>query len=447
MRQGDLQTRELDDDSHQHPTPHTPPAPPMNWRTGASAAFAALAVVALIAAVFVAISAAPRPGKSGAQALASVTPVAALTSTAVATPPAQALTHGAGLPEGVEVITFTLTGADEGWGTGGVITNPVDGVPDRGMVLHYANGAWTQVGSSLPGVYLGGIDMLSSSEGWVMGGDGSDNSVLLHIRDGAWQKMALPAIDPHGAPAVMAMRTPDEGWLAMANPKGAQGGANTSLLHYRGGVWSLVSNTPHYITDIAPIADGEAWVIGWNADETSSLVHVQGGVATVELNSPGYSSFDRLRMFAPNDIWIEGAMHAASNAEIDDVPLNYHYDGVTWSNVNLHVPNGAQHVGIVSSKSAWSFTSEQLPSPVQSSYGDIATIFSNAGGQWSALSLPYTDLQSLNVVSTSSTDVWAIGTYMVTTQIPSDNGGQSFSSVGHTVLLRYTNGAWTEWGR
>jgi hypothetical protein len=77
----------------------------------------------------------------------------------------------------------------------------------------------------------------------------------------------------------------------------------------------------------------------------------------------------------------------------------------------------------------------------------IATISSNAGGQWSALSLPYKDLQSLAVVSTSNSDVWAIGTYMVTIQVPDHNGAQSFASVGHAVLLRYANGAWTEWGR
>jgi hypothetical protein len=289
--------------------------------------------------------------------------------------------------------------------------------------------------------------MISPTEGWAYGGDGSGHSLLLRISNGGWQQEPMPAIDPQGAPAIMAMRTANEGWMAMANPKGEQGGANTSLLHYANGAWSLISNTPHYITGIAPVADGEAWVIGWNADETSSLVHVQGGVASVELISPGYSSFDRLRMFAPNDIWIEGAMHAASNAEIDDVPLNYHYDGVAWSNVNLRVPTGAQHVGIVSSDSAWSFTSDQLPSPNQTAYGVIATISSNAGGQWSALSLPYKDLQSLAVVSTSSADIWAIGTYMVTTQVPDHNGAQSFASVGHAVLLRYTNGAWTEWGR
>ena len=444
MRQNDLRTRELDDDSREYPAQPGPSGTPPTRRAATLAPVAALVVVALIGATLVTLSA-RQPTHGAVGNAATGTPATSLATTST---PAPAFMHGAGLPEGVGVITFALTGPDEGWGTGGVITNPVDGVPDRGMVLHYANGSWAQVGPSLPGVYLGWIDMLSSSEGWVTGGDGSDNSVLLHISGGAWQKMALPAIDPHAAPAIMAMRTPDEGWLVMANLKSAYSGANTSLLHYSGGAWSLVSNTPHYITDIAPVADGEAWVIGWNTDQTSSLDHVQGNVATVELTSPGYSSFNRLRMFAPNDIWIEGAMHAASNLDIDDLPLNYHYDGQAWSNVNLQVPIGAQHVGIVSSNVAWSYTSTQAPPPLgEGAYGQIAMISSNANGAWQPLTLPYNDLQSIEIVSSSSADVWAIGTYMIMTQIPSSNGGQNFSGVSHYVLLRYTNGAWTEWGR
>jgi hypothetical protein len=439
MRPRDLRTRELDGESRESPAqPETPTTRP----TTVPGAIAALVVVALIAAVFISLSA-RRPGHGATGNVATDTPEVALSPTAAAL----ALTHGKGLPEGVEVIAFTLTGPDEGWGTGGVITNPVDGVPDRGMVLHYAGGSWTQVGPALPGTYLGGIDMLSSSEGWVIGGDSSGQSMLLHISNGAWQKEPLPAIDAQGAPDIMAMRTADEGWLAVANPKGAQGGANTSLLHYAGGVWSLIRETPHFITDIAPVADGEAWVIGWNADGTSSLVHVQGGVATVELTSPANSTFSHLRMFAPNDIWIEGVMHAATNADIDDVPLNYHYDGAAWSNVNLQVPQDAQHVTIAASGTAWSLASKQLPPPNETSYGQIATIYSNASGQWQKLSLPYKDLQSIQVVSASSADIWAIGVYMVTTQLPDHNGAQSFASISHYVLLRYSGGAWTEWGR
>lgn len=442
MWKRDVRTRELESESRESPESPAQPETPPTRTSAVPGAIAALLVVALIVAVFVSLSTRRSPHRATGNTPTD-TPVAALSPTTAAV----ALTHGTGLPEGVEVIAFTLTGPDEGWGTGGVITNPVDGFPDRGMVLRYAGGSWTLIGPTLPSAYLGGIDMLSPSEGWVIGGDDSGHGLLLHISNGAWQKEPLPAIAAQGTPDIMAMRTPDEGWLTVANPKGAQGGANTSLLHYAGGAWSLIRDTPHYITDIAPVADGDAWVVGWNTDGTSSLVHVQGGVATVELTSPGNSTFSRLRMFAPNDIWIEGAMHAASNADIDDVPLVYHYDGAAWSNVNLQVPDGAQHVTIAASDAAWSLASEQAPPPNGTSYGQIASISSNASGAWQKLSLPYKDLQSLEVVSASSVDVWAVGVYMVTTQVPDHNGTQSFASVSHSVLLRYSDGAWTEWGR
>jgi hypothetical protein len=55
----------------------------------------------------------------------------------------------------------------------------------------------------------------------------------------------------------------------------------------------------------------------------------------------------------------------------------------------------------------------------------------------------------IEVVSSSSNAVWAIGQYMVTTQVPdnSGNGGQSYASISHYVLLHYVGGAWTEYGR
>lgn len=450
MGQRDLQTFALGDTSREH---SEPPRPPTNRPPAAAAAVAALLVVALGAALFAALSAhrtaagVTRESPAGTGTPADA-PAATLTPT-MGTSALHAPRRGAGLPEGVEVIAFAPTGSDEGWGTGGVITNPVGGVPDRGMVLHYAAGSWTQVGAALPGVYLGGLDMVSSSEGWALGGDGSGHGLLLHIHDGGWQQVPAPAADPQGTPAVMAMRTPDEGWLAMADPKGEQGGAHTSLLHDAGGAWSLVSDPLQYITDIAPVADGEAWVVGWNTGGgTSSLVHVQGGVATVELTSPGNSTFTRLRMLAPNDIWIEGAMHASSNADIDDVPLAYHFDGAAWSNVNLHAPNGVQHVGIAAGDTAWGFANVQLPPPNQTAYGQIASIYVEAGGQWTALSVPYKDLQSIAVVSHArADDVWAVGVYMVTTQVPNHNGAPSYASVSHYVLLHYTGGLWIEYGR
>ena len=453
MTQRDLQTREIEATSQSDTSEDTAPQPrpPVKRRPGAAGAIVALVVVvALGGALFASLSlhrtpqGAARVSATGVatSGVPTAAPFLPTPSPTLAVSPVQTPTRGTGLPAGVQVITFVMMGTDEGWATGGANMDPVSGMPQSGMVLHYAAGSWSQVGAALPSAYLGGLDMISSSEGWAMGGDGSNQSLLLHISNGGWQQVSLPN-DPQAAPAVLAMRTPDEGWMAMANLKTAYSGANTSLFHYAAGAWSLVSTPLHYITDVAPIADGEAWVIGWNTDGTGSLVRVQGGTATVVLSSPSNSSFSRLRVFAPNDIWIEGAKHAAANAEVYDEPLAYHFDGSAWVRVNLRVPQGVQHVGIVSSTTAWSFASIQPMPPNQTAYGQIASIYSNAGGQWQTLSVPYKDLQSLEVVSQSSTDVWAIGVYMVTMQTSANTS----SSVSEYVLLHYTGGTWTEYGR
>jgi hypothetical protein len=443
MSQGDLQTREIEDDSHEHPAQ---PRPPANRRQVASGAVATLLVLALGVAVFAALSAL-RPTRAATGASTDGTPTAALSPTIAATP-TPGLIRGTGLPRGVEVSMFALTGPGEGWGTGVVVANAVNSVAERSMVLRYSAGAWTQVGPALNGVYLGGLDMVSPSEGWVTGGDSYGGIFLLHIHNGAWRQTSLPAIHPYGAPAVIAMRTPDEGWMAMTNPNGGPGGISTSLLHYTSGAWSLVRTSVWHITDIAPVANGEAWVTGSNTNGTSSLVHVRGGKAVVDLTSPGNSVFSRLRMFAPNDIWIEGAMHASTNADIDDSPLAYHFDGVAWSHVDLQAPNDVQHVGIVASGAAWGFASSEPAPPLQTTaYGQIARIYTNEGGQWKTLRAPYKDLQSLEVVSSSSADVWAIGVYVVMTRLPDHNGAPSYAGIDHYVLLHYTGGAWTEYGR
>lgn len=444
MRPRDLRTREIEDTSDG--TAPQPRLPANRRRPGAVGTAVGLMVVVVLGVAFFAAVSLNRNAQVAHGVSASGVPTAApfapTPSPTLEVSPVETPTRGTGLPAGVQVISFALTGADEGWGTGGVNMNSASGLPASSIVLHYAAGSWAQVGATLPGVYLGGIDMVSSSEGWVMGLDESSNqSLLLHISNGAWQQAPLPD-DPHVAAVVMAMRTPTEGWMAMANLKSAYSGANTSLFHFAGGTWTSVPTPIHYITDIAPIADGEAWVIGWNADATSSLVQVRGGTATVVLKSPSNTTFSRLRVFAPDDIWIECAEHGPTNVETDDLPRTYHYDGARWSQMNLRLPQSAQHVGMVSSTTAWSFASILPEQKGATTLGIITSIYSNEGGRWQALSLPYRDLQSLEIVSSSSTDVWAIGVYMVTTSIA--NG---YSSVSQAVLLHYAGGTWTEYGR
>ena len=420
-------------------------------RATIAAVLAALLIIALSGAIFttLAIGSLPQAAPVSSGPVMAFTPPPTFTPPAGGYPtevpwsPPQSPIHGAGLPSGVQIIAFALTGPDEGWATGGANINPLYGTPDHSMIYRYSAGTWTQVGPTLPGYLLSGLYMDSPTDGWVMGGDANARNILLHISGGSWRQVSPPAVDPRGVPVIMRFRSPNDGWLVMADGKTEQGGASASLFHYQNGVWSLMRGAPYYITDLAPVAVGEAWITGWSDTGASQLFHIQDGVSSLALSGPVDSAFSDLRVFAPNDIWIEGAQRDATSSDIYDQPLIYHYNGARWSLVDLHAPI-SQHAAIVSATTAWGFHLTQGSSLTNgSTSGVIASIYSNAGGQWQTLSVPYKDLQSLEVVSQSSTDVWAIGVYMVTTQVSAN----TTSSVSEYVLLHYTNGTWTEYGR
>jgi hypothetical protein len=106
MGQHGLQTRELDDSSATSPPPSLPPS---TRRPAAAAAITALLVMALGATILALVSA-PRPPRSVTGAVMA-TPLVALSPTMPVSPlrPPQ---HGAGLPEGEEVIAYMPTGPD-----------------------------------------------------------------------------------------------------------------------------------------------------------------------------------------------------------------------------------------------------------------------------------------------------------------------------------------------
>src|SRR5579859_731354 len=112
MSQRDLRTRVFEDDSREYPTQPRPPT--SRRRPAVASVIAALLVMALGVATFAMISA-HRTAKRVTKASATATS-APLWSVS-ATSPLQAPIRGMGLPKGVEITAFTLTGANEGWGT------------------------------------------------------------------------------------------------------------------------------------------------------------------------------------------------------------------------------------------------------------------------------------------------------------------------------------------
>jgi hypothetical protein len=99
-----------------------------------------------------------------------------------------------------------------------------------GLILHWANGRWTHVDLGIPLNILHSIDMISPTEGWVVG----DGQEILHLRNGTWTKEGTTL---HGFETdQVAMTSASEGW-AIGGPLSGDG-PGPAVLHYHDGVWT-----------------------------------------------------------------------------------------------------------------------------------------------------------------------------------------------------------------
>ena len=120
-----------------------------------------------------------------------------------------------------ELDSVHFTSSNDGWALG------FDWMNRKGILFHYSNGAWTSVGP-IPNVQpammgLAGIDFTSSSEGWAVIGSGG-----LHYSNGSWTFTEFPQLT--GSPYLNAicLISSSEGWTVGGDWKTGKG----VLLHF-----------------------------------------------------------------------------------------------------------------------------------------------------------------------------------------------------------------------
>lgn len=439
MTHDNLRTIELDENWRPHPDlgsqpPRSPGRPTNRWTALISVA-ATFVIVALGATLFTTLT-----GKSH------------VSVPGITTPGRTTVQAGAPLPARVELTYITRGGPGEYWATG-FVANSTTGQPDKGVVLRFNGGRWVQVGDAMPSSHLDGLDMVSANEGWAWGGDTHGAGVLLHIKGGGWQRVTMAAANPNGAPGFIRMRSADDGWLVIQNPKDARGNTTpSSLLHYVSGTWRLVETPLTYFIDIAPVGANEAWLLGGDGQSTS-IVHSKSGQAAVALRIPQTDNigFSRLRALAPNDVWAVGIRSQANQERDFWTPVVYHYGGNSWQAVNVNAPANVQQIVVVSSDDMWathSATTPVFPGQPFPTESRIQALYHFTAGAWRQVPLPYTDLTDLRVIpeASKSGDVWAFGVYTAWTP-GADSGGDVYSGSSLLVVLHYTGDRWTEYGR
>jgi hypothetical protein len=447
VRHDRLRTIELDESPTVHPEQNFPLPPaqlPIRRWMGPIGVVAALLIVALGATLFAShASRRSMPGPSGA------------------TPGLVNVQPGPPLPEGVTMTSVTLAARSAYWATG-FVKDKATGQEGTGVILRFSDGKWTQVGDLLQAGHLNGLTMISATEGWAWGADTDQTGLILHISNGAWQRVAAPAVNRKGEPQFIRMRSATDGWLVMGNPKTADGNTTPStLLHYSDGAWLPVQSPLSFFWDIAAVGPGEAWMLGSDA-QSQLIVHVKSGETIVTLRMPasynaGDIGLEHLRAQAPSDVWATGIRYSAAPATsinwlVSSTPALYHYDGASWQPVSpgdLRVPTGVQQVLIVPYSGMWatrSIMTSDVPGQHAATRRQIQALYQMDQGVWREVPLPYGDLSDFVIIADASTttDVWAEGAYPVWTPNANGTGG---SGGTYPVLLHYVNSEWTEYGR
>ena len=349
------------------------------------------------------------------------------------------------LPQEGMLTDIAMTSPNDGWAVGFSVTTNGAETP---LLMRYQNCHWAPV--TVPALArlrysesrLTSIAMVSAKEGWATGiasAPATDSRLLLHYDNGQWQPVTLPAtIGKTTLFDKVVMVSPNEGWLLGAVQNQDGNGVRGMLIHYMNGMWSVVTPPFAYIYDIAAVAPNDLFISGATSDiagqvQYSLVGHYHDGAWTTT-PFPGLI-ITTLKMLSPTDGWITASAQVTNNTNESDQHPVLHYNGQSWSRVDLHAPDNTSGLYIISDTDIWAFS--------------VADSFHYYHGQWQTISWLKTPQAPQGsdfsgptaVVRTSAGDYWLLTINSTTTQ--TSNGPVAGSS---PMFMHFANGAWSVYG-
>jgi hypothetical protein len=330
-------------------------------------------------------------------------------------------------------------------------------VGSNGIILRYSGGTWQQVpgGSN---TYLSDIQMLSSTEGYAVGGDFSDNGEIIRWDGTVWKTVAIPdepmngvymlgggngwAVGQDGAiwratsgawkgassPVTVtlnsvAMDSPTHGWAVGSDYDFSTDTYRNALLEYNGTAWidrtsTLPAGSPN-LQDVALAPGGNSgWAVGYADTGTGGqygVLRLNNGVWSVDTTSPLFGDFSEVILDSGSKAWAIGGGV-------------YRYTGSTWQYESLpsdsYSVNGGAFVpgvrgwlvGYGGLILQYDEPNNLTPTPSITGTPPTATATSqpNCAPVWRTVASPNvgTNSNELRAVEAiSSTEAWAVGYY------------------------------------
>jgi hypothetical protein len=287
-----------------------------------------------------------------------------------------------------------------------------------------AAATWTIVPSQAVGTgsVLSGIDALSTTDAWAVGGSG--NGLVERWNGTRWATVASPdLIGDHSNPnnsaglsAIDATSATNAFAVGTANVFGGSGGGAVAL-RFNGTAWSkttVPNATGQSFSDVQAFSATDAWAVGHSMPSVTGLTlarHWQGSSWTqVATPSPGTRDnvLTAVAGTSPSDVWAVGYYRDLPYGNRARHSLVLHWNGSAWSRVTSPDVGNAQtvleDVVALSPTDAWAVG-------YTNSFGGntsaIALHWDGAG--WTVAAAPA--LGTLDhVTALSATDIWASGT-------------------------------------
>lgn len=347
---------------------------------------------------------------------------------------------------------IAMVSPDEGWAVGGTAAQSAqDLATSKVLLLHYLHGVWSPVQLPLHG-YLTSISMDSPTDGWAVGQLNSEGPLvgatplLLHYDGQAWKRASFPAQD--GNPQQVQMLSSTDGWL-IGSSFYQKEKLLSNIWHYDGRAWTAqplpgnISTELIFIARISMISPTEGWAIleaggDLKTPITSFILHYTGGRWQVQrvLTNVGVQS---ISMLSAADGWIaaeaEGAANTSSGAKPHPVLL--HYTGEQWVDATTSISDVGkldilEEVFMRSPTDGW-IISQHLD------YYNTAALLRYNGTQWTETRLPALANSSVlsirSIAMTSPTEGWAVGDHEV-------KNASGYVTLVTPTILHFHNGTW-----
>jgi len=286
----------------------------------------------------------------------------------------------------------SMINADEGW------------IGAKSVVLHYEDDEFIIEPVGLVTNTIDGLDMVSSSDGWIAGTWGS-----LYRYDGTdWHPFTSPISSGGFSFYDLKMVSASDGWACGSGPFGPR------MLHWNGSAWSEVPYpSPASCLTLSVVDSDDVWAVGLNRSG-GSISHFDG-TEWLTVTSPVTQSLFSIDMVSATDGWAVGAWGTI-----------VHYDGTAWNAVASPTTTDLSAVDMISASEGWAGGTDLI-------YFD--------GTSWvtTTVKLDHPDYNRIrddfihDIEMVSSTEGWAVGQRNLLMRYTS--GESAFSAIWDRLYL------------